>query len=361
MFLSLVDSLRDRQFTEEYEKAKAIFQEALSMQDELVLFQGLKNAIDTLTAERQMTIVFLFDRFEEYIPMLTPEFFANLRVLRNRAKYQFATVFSLNRPLEDSVEPVLLTEYYDFLVGHYVYLPIKDDAGTEFRKNYLETLNDKKLPVKNIRDVIAITGGFTREVKVCLQVLLQNEIDYASEEELTNALLTHKTVQRPLYELWQTLTPSEQDFVMNGNYQESDQDYAYLTAVGLLAEGKLTIPLFDRFLHHTLTTGQTDATKHSPLSYDVEKNEIRKGPIILSDSLTASEFKLLLFLLQHAEQILDRETVIAAVWNTGASTAGVTDQAVDQLIFRVRKKIEEDPNNPQHLQTVKGRGYKFTP
>ena len=42
------------------------------------------------------------------------------------------------------------------------------------------------------------------------------------------------------------------------------------------------------------------------------------------------------------------------------TTEGVTDQALDQLIFRLRKKIEDDPNNPEFIQTIKGRGLKFS-
>src|SRR5438128_1057145 len=81
--------------------------ENLAMQDDLVLFQGLKHTIDYLAIDQQLTIVFLFDRFEDYVPTVTSEFFSNLRVLRNRAKYRFSAVFSLNKPLEDLVEPAL--------------------------------------------------------------------------------------------------------------------------------------------------------------------------------------------------------------------------------------------------------------
>ncbi len=361
LFLSLVDSLRDRNLEEEYQKTKKLFQEALGMQDELVLFQGLKNAVDVLTIEKQMTIVFLFDKFEEYIPMVTPEFFSNLRVLRNRAKYQFATIFSLNRPLEESIEPALFTEFYDFIAGHHVYLPVHDQAGETFRINHLESLNDKKLSAKTLAEVKALSGNFSREVKVCLQALVRYEGDMSSIDDLPDFLLKQKTVQRPLFELWQALTPSEQDFLLAGSYAESDVDYPYLAAVGLLSEGKIAIPLFERFVREILLKEQTKETQKTPIMYDAAKNEIKKGAIILSDSLTASEFKLLLFMLQRSEQVIERETLISSVWNDAVSTAGVTDQAVDQLIFRVRKKIEKDPNNPTHLQTIKGRGYKFTP
>ena len=95
------------------------------------------------------------------------------------------------------------------------------------------------------------------------------------------------------------------------------------------------------------------------IQYDAVSNEIRKGDVILSDSLTSSEFKLLKFLLESPDKIIEREEIIKSVWSDAKSTEGVTDQALDQLIFRLRKKIEDDPNNPTHIQTLKGRGFRF--
>src|ERR1035437_4423794 len=98
IFLGLVDSLRERNMDKDYETTNQFFKDSLELKDELVLFQGLKKAVDYLALEKNLTIVFLFDRFEDYIPVVDDGFFANLRVLRNRAKYQFSVVFSLNRP-----------------------------------------------------------------------------------------------------------------------------------------------------------------------------------------------------------------------------------------------------------------------
>jgi DNA-binding response OmpR family regulator len=81
---------------------------------------------------------------------------------------------------------------------------------------------------------------------------------------------------------------------------------------------------------------------------------------VLSDQLTSSEFRMLRFLLQNEQRVIEREELINIVWGDNKSTAGITDQAVDQLIFRLRRKVEEDANHPTHLQTVKGRGFTFT-
>src|SRR4030042_5027381 len=123
IFLSLLNSLKERKMDKEYEVLNKIFKESISINDELVIFAGLKRAIDFMCIEKELTVIFLFDRFEEYIPMLTTDFFANLRILRNRAKYRFSVVFSLNRPLEDLVEPILFSDFYEFLADNIICLP----------------------------------------------------------------------------------------------------------------------------------------------------------------------------------------------------------------------------------------------
>lgn len=361
IFLSLVESLRERGLQENYKKTYAVFKESVALNDELVMSQGLKHALDLLTSEQNMTIVFLFDMFEDYIPMLTADFFSGLRVLRNRAKYKFSAVFSLKRPLEDSIEPALMADFSDFLAGHTIYLPIMDKPGLDFRISHLESLGKKTLEPQLQEQILSLTGGIGGLTKTCFQITLSPDFpNLPDNPALPDLLLSHSSVQSSLYDIWNALSPSEQDFLLSATaYETSDQDYPYLANVGLLRDGKLTIPLLQKFINEPLKKIEQN-TKNDPIVYHAETNEIKQGNDIISDRLTSSEFKLLRFLLEHTDTVVDRESIINAVWKEAVSTAGVTDQALDQLLFRVRKKIEEDPNNPSHIQTIKGRGIRFT-
>jgi DNA-binding winged helix-turn-helix (wHTH) protein len=361
LFLSLVDSLRYRKLEEEYEKTYAIFKESIALNDELVLFQGLKHALDILTIEKDLTIVFLFDRFEEYIPVLQEEFFANLRVLRNRAKYRFSVVFSLNRPLEDSIDPVMMKEFYEFLAGHFVYLPIMDKPGVDFRIHHLESITNKKLPPKVREEIFALTGGLGKLVKTCTEIILSEENTLpADKKDYSDFFLNQRTILGTLAEIWRALSPSEQSFLQqNTSYADTDIDYPYLSKIGLLRNDSLTIPLFEAFVKDSLSKIRKE--ENQKLFFDSNTNEIKQGETILSDRLTSSEYRLLRFLIERADTVIERNEIIDAVWKDAVSTEGVTDQALDQLLFRVRKKIEDDPNKPLHIQTVKGRGIRFTP
>lgn len=72
--------------------------------------------------------------------------------------------------------------------------------------------------------------------------------------------------------------------------------------------------------------------------------------------LNRKERDLLAFFLQHVGEPIERQQLLHEVWGQRNPSATRT---VDTHIFRLRKKIEEDSDNPKHLLTVHGVGYRF--
>src|SRR6516165_2721967 len=73
-------------------------------------------------------------------------------------------------------------------------------------------------------------------------------------------------------------------------------------------------------------------------------------------SLTATEFRLLEFLMSRPGVVFSREQLLDAVWGHDRA---VTDRTVDVYILRLRQKIEPDPTNPSFIRAVRGFGYSF--
>ena len=74
--------------------------------------------------------------------------------------------------------------------------------------------------------------------------------------------------------------------------------------------------------------------------------------------LTQREFDVLLFLARHPGQVFSRNQLMDAVWQYSFYTDTST---VTVHIRRLRSKIEPDPAQPRHIQTVWGVGYRFQP
>lgn len=71
---------------------------------------------------------------------------------------------------------------------------------------------------------------------------------------------------------------------------------------------------------------------------------------------TATEFRLLHYLARHAGRVFTRDQILDAVW---AETTFVSPRSVDVYVRKLREKIEEDPEFPRYLKTVRGTGYRF--
>ena len=75
-------------------------------------------------------------------------------------------------------------------------------------------------------------------------------------------------------------------------------------------------------------------------------------------NLTATEFRLLEFLMSRPGVVFSREQLLNAVWGQDRA---ITDRAVDVYVLRLRQKIETDPTNPNLIHSVRGFGYTFEP
>jgi DNA-binding response OmpR family regulator len=71
---------------------------------------------------------------------------------------------------------------------------------------------------------------------------------------------------------------------------------------------------------------------------------------------TATEFRLLDYLARHPGRVFSRDQLLDAVWGDARF---VTPRSVDVYVRRIREKIEEDPESPRYLKTMRGAGYRF--
>jgi DNA-binding response OmpR family regulator len=87
---------------------------------------------------------------------------------------------------------------------------------------------------------------------------------------------------------------------------------------------------------------------------DFENLELRNGGEIVH--LTLMETKLLQYLIENEGRPVSRKAILENVWLLQEDT---DTRAIDNFIVRLRKHLEDAPNDPKILQTVRGVGYKF--
>jgi DNA-binding response OmpR family regulator len=92
------------------------------------------------------------------------------------------------------------------------------------------------------------------------------------------------------------------------------------------------------------------------LELDVASRQVRLHGMPLA--LTATEFRLLEFLMSRRGVVFSREQLLNSVWGQDRA---ITDRAVDVYVLRLRQKVERDPAAPVLIHSVRGFGYTFEP
>lgn len=87
---------------------------------------------------------------------------------------------------------------------------------------------------------------------------------------------------------------------------------------------------------------------------DLRGTEVtREGKVV---NLSAREFQLLRFLIEHRGETLSRDVLLRDVWGYGAK---IHTRTVDMRVANLRQQLEDDPKEPAFILTVQGLGYKF--
>jgi two-component system alkaline phosphatase synthesis response regulator PhoP len=105
------------------------------------------------------------------------------------------------------------------------------------------------------------------------------------------------------------------------------------------------------------TDARTRVLRHGDLSIDPARHEVRRDGAIVD--LTRIEFELLSAIVAADGRVLSRDQLIDAVY--GRDSSDVLERTIDVHIRRLRDKLDDDPDSPRYVQTVRGVGYRATP
>jgi len=114
------------------------------------------------------------------------------------------------------------------------------------------------------------------------------------------------------------------------------------------------VALIDNKIKFSLNSEKSESYKFANMEHQPNTH------ILIKDGkkveLTILENRILLYFLKNKNKVINREELMMEVWGYNAD---VNTRTLDMHIVRLRKKIEDNPDSPKYLQTVRGIGYKF--
>ncbi len=143
--------------------------------------------------------------------------------------------------------------------------------------------------------------------------------------------------------------------------REEEQDK--VTGLDLGADDYITKPfsmkeLISRIKAHLRRIGYEKPVGNEKITYgrfvlDVTKTEVKKDGEVID--LSNKEFALLTFLISNPDKVYSREQLLSDVWQYDNFYGDL--RAVDVMVRRIREKMEDNPAEPEVIQTKRGQGY----
>jgi two-component system, OmpR family, alkaline phosphatase synthesis response regulator PhoP len=96
--------------------------------------------------------------------------------------------------------------------------------------------------------------------------------------------------------------------------------------------------------------------QYGNVQVDFEKAEVAKAGVPVS--LAGKELQLLRYLIDHRGRVVPRDELLKNVWEYQPD---VSSRTVDVHVAWLRQKLEDNPQFPKHILTVRGSGYRFSP
>ncbi len=154
------------------------------------------------------------------------------------------------------------------------------------------------------------------------------------------------------------LSPSTRIIFLSALQQDVDKAKGLMTGGDdYIAKPFSTLELLARVKAVLRRNGAPEPPKvfeFGDVSIDPIRREVIRGGAVVE--MTAKEFDLVYYLVQHQGEALSRDQLLESVWGQDQFP---TTRTVDFHIFQLRKKLEESSVHPEYFRTIRGVGYKF--
>jgi hypothetical protein len=145
------------------------------------------------------------------------------------------------------------------------------------------------------------------------------------------------------------------DRIISGNLYELKHN----ARIGLGVEGMSahTVLVFKESDDTNIMHGK-EAAAGKPVSW-LQVDEGKKEAVVdgKQKKLSKKEYDLLVLLYRNTGNICSRDEIIEAVWPESRDTSAISDATIDQLIHRLREKVEPEPARPSRIVSKKAFGY----
>ncbi len=333
-------------------------QEMMHVRDVLIAERAVERCVALLCQQSARQLVFLFDEFDAVFRELPASLFRCLRAIRDAHKDQVSYIVVATHDLaglrDDPAQEI--DHFYRLVTRNPCWLGPYSEADAQQMIGYLASRRNLKLDEEDAKHLLEFSGGHAGLLKTILS-LIWNTDNPGKLAKTASSLAKESVVERECQKLWGSLSESEKTalcFFSNGDPLEQ-QALDHLIARGLVRQSKkdsmaIFSPLMASFVREQAPPPRMGTyIIRSPRFIQINGRRI--------ENLTELESELLCYLYEHRERVCTKDDLIENVYRHQYDSA--SDEMLQALILRLRKKIEPDFAHPRYIVTVRREGYRL--
>jgi DNA-binding winged helix-turn-helix (wHTH) protein len=318
-------------------------------QSEVRVYQNLTQLKQLLSdvSEQFYRIVFICNRFfvlEASIQLVVQ----SLRLLRDVAKDNVIFIPILEHP-DQTTNNVMMLSLHPLTLGS-LYMPLFEREEVErslllYQDFYSLTVSDEI--VKKTADY---AGGHAGLSIALLRAYSEGLVQHSAGPE---ELIIIDTVNRELRRIWEYLSSEQQQyiryFIHKAGMINRESGVELLYKMRLIdSEGGLGIPLLQAYI-------EQEVPPRKSALFRIDGGRVFLGECEI-EQLSLTEYRVIEHLVTHTNTVVSRDD-IAGIIAPESDGSGVSNEAIDQCVSRIRKKIASAGGNTHTIKTVFGRGY----
>lgn len=338
---------------------KSLHQDVMRDHNILIAKRAAERCMALICQQPTRRLILLFDEFDAVFRELPASFFRCLRAIRDMHIDQISYVVvathdlaELRNDLDEEVD-----QFYRLVSRNPCWLGPYVEADARQMAGYLAAKRALRLSEKDLKTLFDLSGGHAGFLKTILS-LLWTESNTGKLEKSPDAIAREPVIERECQKLWGSLSEREKTSLCAiANSDPLDESALnHLAARGLLRPGRNNSRVISSPLLHLYAKKQAPPPQMG--SYLNRAAHIIQLHGRRIQNLTELEFELAAYLYEKRGQLCTKEDILEQVY-LQQSAAGLPDDTLHALVYRLRKKIEPDPQHPRYLLTVHGEGYKF--
>lgn len=331
------------------------YQSPLGTQSYPLALRTLQDICKNLCEQHEIQLIFMFDQFDDLWQTLEPQFFLNLRHLRDQFKYCVTYLTITRNRLERMRQDTKAIEsFWELFSVHTYGLGPYNDSDALIMLKRLATragISSNEIPP----DIINISGGHPAILRAIFWAFHNSSQKSLNIDDLLNT----PSIVQECEKVWLDLSPAEQQITQFAAQQIPLSHYKLEVLNDLRMKGivsgnppSLFSPLFAAYILHEMQINV------SGVKVDPRIRQVWLDGRLLQEQLSTLEFGLLEYLARHPGSVCKRKDVLDALYPDEASHSN-TDQRLDALLSRLRKALGESAKNPKYLFTYHGGGIQL--